>query len=325
MWWLNRRLRSERGATAVLVGILMVPLLGCLAIALDVGAVYVERAQLQNGADAAALAIAQDCAHGVCSDPAALAASFANDNANDGAANVLTPTFPNDHTVTVSDSTRVAGTNADAINHPFAKFIGVDSTTVHATATAEWGPVGNGPAILPLALSYCDFLASGSLTAAKVTIFYDENKTCKKAPDTGDIPGGFGWLTQNPGTCEASVDFSAATVPSEPGNSQPSDCDATLQSLQGKTILIPIFDSSTGTGSNGVFHLYAFAAFKVTGWKFAGGNKMPYVNVDNYAGCKCTGGNDRFIQGYFQDWVSVDGAYELGGHNTNAIQVRLIK
>ena len=68
------RLRSERGATAVLVGILLVPLVGCLAIALDVGALYVERGQLQNGADAAALAVAQECAEdGKCDAPAALA------------------------------------------------------------------------------------------------------------------------------------------------------------------------------------------------------------------------------------------------------------
>ncbi len=326
MWWLNRRLRSERGATAVLVGILLVPLLGCLAIALDVGALYVERAQLQNGADSAALAVAQDCADNtVCTNPAGIAATFADSNANDGAANVMTPAFPNAHTVVITTSTRVAGTNAPAISHPFASFLGIDSTTVGATATAEWGPPGSGPAVLPLALSYCDFVASGGLTGVKVTIFYDENKTCKKDPTSGDIPGGFGWLTQVAGTCEAYVDFDAATVPSEPGNSQPADCDATLSTLKGSTILIPIFDESTGTGATGFFHLYAFAAFKVTGWKFAGGNKLPFVNVDNYAGCKCNGGNDRFIQGYFDKWVSVDSSFELGGVPTNALIVRLTK
>ena len=107
--------------------ILLVPLIGFVAIAVDVGALYAERAQLQNGADAAALAIAQDCADdGVCGDSAGIAARFADANANDGAANVLTPTFPTSHSVIVTSSTREAGTNAPAISHPFAALIGAD-------------------------------------------------------------------------------------------------------------------------------------------------------------------------------------------------------
>ena len=323
MRWLNSRLRSERGASAVFLGILLVPLIGFLAIALDVGALYAERAQLQNGADAAALAIARDCADGVCSNSSGLAAGYTNANANDGAANVLAPDINLiDRTVTVSDSTRT-DTGANAIRHPFASLIGIDSTTVGATATAEWGPPGDGPAVLPLALSYCEFLLFGSLiNEVKITIRYDENHPCRR--DGHDIPGGFGWLDQVPGRCDVLVDLDAAEVPSRPGNSQPVDCEETLANLEGRTILIPIFDSSTGTGANGVFHIYAFASFKVTGWKFGGGNRMPLVNVDNYPGCLCTGGDYRFIQGYFQDWVSVDSAFELGGPNLNADAVRLI-
>ncbi|WP_166786198.1 pilus assembly protein TadG-related protein [Cryobacterium lyxosi] len=323
MRWLNSLYRSERGASAVFVAILLVPLIGFLAIALDVGALYAERAQLQNGADAAAIAVARDCADGVCNNPASLAADYTDANANDDAANVDPPIIDLDaRTVTVSDSTRT-DTGEDAIQHPFASLIGTDSTTVGATATAEWGPPGDGPAVLPLALSYCEFLLFGALNdEVKITIRYDENHPCRR--DGAEIPGGFGWLDQILGQCEVLVDLDADVVPSRPGNSQPVDCEETLADLEGRTILIPIFDSSTETGANGVFHIYAFASFKVTGWKFAGGNRMPLVNVDNYPGCGCTGGNSRFIQGYFQDWVSVDSAFELGGPNLNADVVRLI-
>lgn len=324
MWWLNRRLRSERGASAVLVGILLVPLLGFLAIAIDVGALYVERAQLQNGADAAALAIARDCADdGVCDNPSGLVDDFTNANANDGAANALAPVIDlAARTVTVTDST-LTDSGEDAIQHFFASFIGTDSTTVGASATAEWGPPGDGPAVLPLALSYCEFLLFGALNNdEKITIRYDENHPCTK--DGNDIPGGFGWLDQIAGACEVYVDVDAAEVPSRPGNSQPDDCEATLNSLEGETILIPIFDSSTGTGANGVFHIHAFASFTVTGWKFSGGGAMPFVNVDPEAPCaSCHGNNARFIQGYFEEWVSVDSAFEPGGEDSNAKIVRL--
>ena len=51
-----QRLRDERGAVAVMVALLMVPLIGFAAIAIDVAAMWSERQQLQNGADAGALA-----------------------------------------------------------------------------------------------------------------------------------------------------------------------------------------------------------------------------------------------------------------------------
>ncbi len=86
---LTRDTHSEdRGAITVLVAILMVVLLGSVAIAVDVGAIYSERAQLQSGADAAAIATAQKCARDAgsesCSTTSTLAGSLANQNALDG-------------------------------------------------------------------------------------------------------------------------------------------------------------------------------------------------------------------------------------------------
>ncbi|MDQ1608013.1 MAG: hypothetical protein QOE16_745 [Microbacteriaceae bacterium] len=323
MWWLNDRLRSERGATAVMVGILMVPLLGCIAISLDVGSLYVERAQLQNGADAAALAVASDCAsHTVCTNPSALAASFANSNANDGAANVLTPTFPTTHSVTVTSSTRVAGTNATALTHPFAKFIGVNSTTVHATATAEWGAPQASAVVLPVAISWCEF--NPALNHTLQLIRYDQNLSCK-GRDGHPIPGGFGWLPTGTSGCSVYVDLANATVQSQPGNSYPGSCDATMSQLAGKTVLIPIFDGADVTsGPAKWYHIYAFAAFKITGWKLSGGQSFPQVNIDPKA--PACNGNCRGIQGYFDHWVSVDAAAAmLGGPDLGASIVRLTK
>lgn len=52
----------ERGATAILAALLMVVMLGFAGLAIDLGASYAKRTQLQNGADAAALALAQQYA-----------------------------------------------------------------------------------------------------------------------------------------------------------------------------------------------------------------------------------------------------------------------
>src|SRR5918996_1648236 len=56
------RAQPERGATAVLAGVLMVGLVGFTGLAVDGGGTYAKNQELQNGADAAALAAAQECA-----------------------------------------------------------------------------------------------------------------------------------------------------------------------------------------------------------------------------------------------------------------------
>lgn len=51
--------KNERGATAVLVALFMLPLIAITALAIDIGHLYVVRNELQNAADAGALAAAQ--------------------------------------------------------------------------------------------------------------------------------------------------------------------------------------------------------------------------------------------------------------------------
>ncbi|WDZ85600.1 TadE/TadG family type IV pilus assembly protein [Micromonospora cathayae] len=93
---LTRRLRDDdRGAVATVFGVLLAGgvLLGMLALVIDVGRLYVEREELQTGADAAALAVARACADDLaaCTDVerSTLAGEYAADrNAGDGAAGV---------------------------------------------------------------------------------------------------------------------------------------------------------------------------------------------------------------------------------------------
>jgi hypothetical protein len=79
---LVRLRRDERGVVAVIVAILLGAgvLTGMLALVLDVGQIYQERAELQNGADAAALGVAKSCALGACTP--AVAGQLAGGNAS---------------------------------------------------------------------------------------------------------------------------------------------------------------------------------------------------------------------------------------------------
>lgn len=72
-----RRMSDERGAAALITAILLPVLLaGIGALVIDVGSWYAGRAQDQNGADAAAVAVARTCSAGAC-DPS-VAAAYVN-------------------------------------------------------------------------------------------------------------------------------------------------------------------------------------------------------------------------------------------------------
>jgi Putative Flp pilus-assembly TadE/G-like len=78
----HRLHRDDRGAVAVLVAVLIAGgvLLGIGAFVIDVGELYQNRAELQNGADAGALAVAKTCVLSTCAP--GVAAGYADLNAS---------------------------------------------------------------------------------------------------------------------------------------------------------------------------------------------------------------------------------------------------
>jgi Flp pilus assembly protein TadG len=78
--------RDDRGVIGVLVAVLLGGgvLLGMGALVIDVGQIYQNRAELQNGADAGALAAARQCALGNCAPTSATitALTYGDSNAS---------------------------------------------------------------------------------------------------------------------------------------------------------------------------------------------------------------------------------------------------
>ncbi len=319
----HRRLSDERGAIAVVVAVAMVALLGFTAISIDVGAMYAERAQLQSGADAAAIAIAQDCAAGrECTVAAAkpLAQTFANANTNDGAANVADPVFPDSHSVTVTTSTKEAGTGAGGLGLFFAPLLGVEAPTLTAQATASWGSPARGPAVLPLAFAPCSFNPDGSIQVLRV--HGSEGESCTSTSPSGQaLPGGFGWIDDPTGTCTATVDI-AELAPSKTGVSLPSaSCADVLAARKGSTVILPVYGDKGDTGSGGWYKITGWAAFTLLGWHFTGG-----VSDSNttYNQAKCTG-NCKGLIGRFVEFVSLDDRFTPGGPDLGTTNVWLSK
>lgn len=239
--------RDDRGAVGVLVAVLIGGgvLLGMGAMAVDVGQIYSERAQLQNGADGGALGVAKTCAVGSCNT--AVAQYYANHNSNDGTSAVdlvcglgtglgaCPPSsgkiydcppppaggknFVDVHTSTLTPS------GSTLLPPSFARtLLGMSSypgTTVKACAQAEWGAPSWANTIA-LTISACEWdTATNNGTdfapppPAIPPSKYDQSillhtgstsGSCPANPADADAPGAFGWVDGSPaGSCSVTI------------------------------------------------------------------------------------------------------------------------
>lgn len=297
---------SERGAAGVTVAVMMLVLIGAGAVAVDVGQIYAERAQLQNGADAGALAVAASCEPGPCnpSFAAPLADANSNDDASDAVVDLAVP-----GQVTVRTSTRNG--SSSFLTKMFASALSAGPVTVGATATAAWGSPGSGPATLPLTFAPCQFDVDGSIH----TILTHGSESCiSDSPSGAAIPGGFEWLIPDSGECKATVlpdDTTTIGVVdpyaiSKTGLSFPTECKDLIPSYLNQVILFPVFSSVVGTGANAKYYIKGYAAFLLLGYSFPGSTGGDQTGL---------GGTNRGVRGKFVSWVADPALYGGGGYS----------
>jgi hypothetical protein len=337
--------RAERGAVAVFVAFGVVAFIGFAALAIDISSLYQEKRTLQNGADAAALAVAKDCAETTCNIP--LADTYADLNADDGGHNVDEvcgtgpglpacadpPTVPaGTEYVQVTTSTHEVSTGEDEITFSFApvlELVGAgDNTgkTMRASAVAAWGPPA-GASTLPITFSLCEYqefvptpasLQTGPPFSGSPAIVYFHGSvqagTCPAGPSGFDLPGGFGWLDTD---SDCTVDIEVGDwVSDDPGNSAPNCVD--LTDLRETVVLIPIYDETNGlTGNNGEYHIVGFAAFYVTGYRFPG-DRWP----NNFSCPGQPGNSGTCLRGYFTGFTTTGTGF--GGPDMGVTIIRLV-
>lgn len=184
MW---RLIHDERGVSLVLAAVSMVVLLGMAALVIDVGGLYEERRQLQNGADAAALAIVAECretgAWPSQTDAEAMAATYAPANARDAAATVESVAFAAAGSagyVQVVLNTELS--DGGTVMRPlFSAVLGNLGNEVRSAATARCGP----GSFAPIAFGTCElvYILGG-------TVYQEPGKKDPPLPpgvDPGDI------------------------------------------------------------------------------------------------------------------------------------------
>lgn len=336
---------SDRGAMAIIIALMTLVFAGFAAFVVDVGALYEERRDLQNGADAAALAVAQACALNEITCPSSadaqpIAELFADANANDGQARTLESEITWDgNEVTVVARTDDAGPNSDGdtntLDHWFARIWGNGGTEVSADASAAWG-VPNSAAALPITFSVCewDSMTSGGagFPSAYSILYFHNNSggggggggnpsagTCEFGPGqdidgSGDRgPGGFGYLNIG-SACQAEIN-AGGFVEGRTGNGNPEQvlqCD--VNRILHHTLLVPIFDDlvddsycGMSPGNQNCYHIYGFAALYVEDVDWGSGPSH-WRNRNNI--CPSS---DSCFGGWFERYVSLEEGLDILG------------
>jgi hypothetical protein len=358
--------RPDDGAIAVMVAVLLVVLLGAAAFAVDAGSIYWERRQLQNAADAAALALAAGCALDevdCAAPPATLAGAvqpIADANAHDDSAGVPESAWHGsdpgecepgaseaDNPLTGANVVKVSTSTADAANDDapfltllFARFLGVDTATVGACATAEWGWAASLTTI-PLVISACDFDPDATPTfpgphpnaaAPSRTIFFHQGTgpgfddcTGPAGMDAvGDefLPAGFGWLENDDCQVTTTVVDGEEWVAKDPG-ANPECAASDLEPLLDTVVLLPVFvdfcrpahhPGCPPPNSKDKYRIGTYAAFYLQGYRLSGN---PAFNK----GIQSCSGSQRCLTGYFT--TAIAGGGDIGGPPGGVIVVRL--
>lgn len=306
---------NERGVIAPLAAILMVALMGFGALAVDVGAIYSERAQLQNGADSAALAIAQTCEKVASTAPCAAdqkaqAVPFANGNALDGSSNVVSATVSMTGSIGTVDVTTEtpAGAGGEHFSLFLARVLGINSMEIRVSAQARWFYPTKGHSILPLVFSPCEFIDDGQ--PHKILIQGGGQDCNGLNPSNQAYQGGFAWLQPN-GTepCEVIAEIGVWSDGSS-GAAVPNGCMALFEtsSLAGTTVALPVYSVTNGLqGSNAEYMISEWAGFKILAWSLTGQAKYDPAGIFN--------GSEKGIYGTFVGY-SVDPGLFTGSSST---------
>ena len=304
----SRRHRGDdRGAVALLVALLLGAgvLTGLLSLVVDGGRMFAERRVVQNGADAAALAVAQNCAlkRTQCTTQAssrAVAGTFANLNAADDGRTAVTelcgsaplaacpslgttPTWSDCQTAVTGNYARVRTRSEDSSGSAYFLpiFAGVlsgssDELTVGACSQVRWGGAKSAPIQFPFLLPACAPLLEEGLKVIEDFDPNDPSTSCTVNGITYDpVTKGFAFGTL-PGAdtnCLTTVTVDIGDVIAvETSLTQVcgTKIDTVLDPIiaAGDPIVLPVVGAHTSTGQgNFDFTILSFKNFTLAGYK----------------------------------------------------------
>jgi Flp pilus assembly protein TadG len=321
--------RDDSGAVTIFVVIAMPVLILFAALTFDGARGYVARREAQNSADAAALAMATDCAKASSPVQVAACVSGADTTAGNYKRSLAQRSSITPENVVSADTycDTTAGMCKATMQQPIGFHFAPGGRSVIRSATARWGAIGSA-ITAPVVISQCTFdlaTVNGTTFPSAETIIPlgSGGPECPGRP-----PGAFGWLdTGLDGPCSiktTTVNTSGQHIVhgnTGNGNVNPWDC-ITQVGVNGK-IMIPIYgaacnspspcivNQNDGNGNNNYYLILGYAELEVTGWNLQHGSPKK-AGTPVPSGPMCSGSNScirgRFVRFATQQGSSGPGA-----------------
>jgi Flp pilus assembly protein TadG len=298
-------IRSDRGQTTVLALVFMTVLLGMAALVLDMGSWWRSDRALQQTADAAALAGAQELPQST-GNATARAIEYANKNGGGlggGGITFSKQQLAND-TIHVTMARDAPGF--------FSKVFGLKSVTVNARAAARAGTMSQAQYAAPIGVNVQHPFLSGTSCPC-----FNENTTL----ELGKLgPGGFDLLNIDGSRGGTGSDMLAGWMRkgydgymptgwyySDPGAKfESKDMQDALAQRVGDEMLFPIYRELRGQGSNFEYEIVGWVGFHLTSYS--------------------THGNKGTLTGWFTQviWQGIQGSSGSASPNFGARTVQLV-
>ena len=271
-----------------MVAMLTTSLVVVLAFVTDFGMAWSNKQALQNGTDAAALAVAQDialtappdrnCAW-IALNMSATMRPKAQDYfaANTPGGGSLKPGAEGfEITCTASGQPVVRVTGAQDSQVFFGQLAGVSRIPVQQTAKAIVAPANKVIGLRPFAICQADANRIKTSALPAVISFDNADAGCGYAPGNWavmDFNGGANstveladWVLR--GYSGAISVAPPIYLPGNPGAPNPGALDAEMTAVLDQEVVLPVFDALTGQGQGSSFRITGFVGVQICGWKF---------------------------------------------------------
>lgn len=280
----RRSTQSEQGAVAIMVAILSVALIGVLAFVTDIGMAYANKRILQNGADAAVLAVGNELIktsrpNETCAEMATregsvqgIASSYLEDNAQGSAVSLDGYSLDCEPMGLVVSATATKQSPAF-----FGGIFGSGDIPLAQSAKAIVGPAGAVVGVRPIAI--CSARAALLLASPTTTMTFDVDNVdqgCGSAAGNWgllDLDGGSNptgdlekWIGS--GSPDQISSAPGTWLHGNPGIPRPGALAPAMDSILGKIVILPVFDQMRGSGQGSEFQVTGFISVRMCAYKF---------------------------------------------------------
>jgi hypothetical protein len=272
---------TDRGAIAVVAAIVFIPLSLMLAVVVDAGRVWVDKHRLQNGVEAAAVAVAAEWgANGVRCSSSSLA-FVGGDGARPDSTNC---------SITGTQSSGVARVDAqESVSLIFGNLLGRETSQVRASTAVRVGPAESVIGLWPFGLcvnhpSIAQWIAGGMSAGVSTRItFQEQNQRCG-----GDVSGNWATLDFSGGSNSNSETQSwidsgylgwvevGDVISGSPG--APS-ISLAMTGVIGQSIQLPLYSNPRNQGANALYTIVGFAQAVVVAAQFSGASAQRSITI----------------------------------------------